>query len=128
MSRRVLAAVVVLLASSAPAFSAPQYMSRSRVRAAMRREPAPAPVPAPGSEPTPAPAISASPEPRLGRIVAQPYRTAPAAPPPSGQKLPQFIETEALSGFFPSFQSGGGFMPLTLGNRVQPRQDVVIEP
>ncbi|MBI5200030.1 MAG: hypothetical protein HY925_00460 [Elusimicrobia bacterium] len=120
MPSRVLA-VAVLLLSASSAFAAPNYSSRSRhLRIVMRSEPGQTPAPAP------APA-SAAPEPRLGRIVPQAYRTAPAAS-PVALPLPKTIEQEALAGFFPAFQSGGGFMPLTLQNRVQPRADVVIEP
>ncbi len=115
MSSRVLAVAAVVLAV-APGFAAPQYSSRSRgLRIVMRSG-------------TPAPATAPAPEPKLARVVAQTYRTAPAASPTLPQALPPSIEAEALAKFYPSFQSGGGFMPLALGNRVQSRQDVVIEP
>ena len=118
MPSRVFAVAVVVLAVS-PAFAAPQYVVRARgLRIVMRSDP--------NQVPTPAPA-AASAEPRLGRVVPQAYRTAPAAA-PTVLPLPKSIEAEALAQFYPSFQSGGGFMPLSLGSRVQARADVVIEP
>ncbi len=118
MPSRVFAVAVVVLAVS-PAFSAPHYVARARgSRIVLRSDP--------GQPPAPAPASTAA-EPRLGRIVPQAYRTAPAAA-PTILPLPKSIEAEALAQFYPSFQSGGGFMPLTLGSRVQARSDVVIEP
>lgn len=118
MPNRIFVVIVLLLAASS-ASAAPRYMNRPRAtaRMVMRSQPGPAPAPAPQV---------AAPEPRLARIVAQPFQTAPAAPPPA-QKLVRSIDAEALAGFFPSFESGGGFMPLTLGGGVQPRSDVVIQ-
>ncbi len=119
MPNRIFVVVVLLLASSS-ASAAPRYMNRPRAtaRMIMRSQPGPAPAPAPQE---------AAPEPRLARIVAQPFRTAPAAPPPTQQPL-RSIDAEALASFFPAFESGGGFMPLTLGGSgLQPRGDVVIQ-
>lgn len=118
MRSRVFAVAAVVLAVS-PAFAAPRYSARARgLRIVMRSQPGQVPVPVPAAP---------APEPRLGRVVAQPYRTAPAAE-PVALPLPKSIEAEALAQFYPSFQSGGGFMPMMLGSRIQPRQDVFIEP
>lgn len=114
------AAVLVLLFASIPAAAAPRYMARARnIRMVMRSEPGPAPVPAP--------AQAEAAQPRLGRVVAIAYRTAPADPPPTFAPI-RSIDAEALAKFYPAFESGGGFMPLALGSGVRPRNDVAITP
>ena len=117
MPPRIATLTAVFLSISVSAWAAPVYIggrtNRSWTSGAsvsrVARAPAAAPAPAP--------------EPRLARIVPVGYHTAPAAPPPLFKPAPS-IESEALGSFFPSFQSGGGFAPMTLGRSgVTPRAD-----